>query len=134
MSNPTASDLNAFADLPAAELRSRLERVSESDLDALPFGVIRLDPASQVVFYSQTEGRQSGHTTRYTIGKKFFTELAPCMGTPEFQQRVEQARAAGNLDITFEQVGDFADADRQLLVRMISSADAGVWILLQRKQ
>jgi photoactive yellow protein len=125
-------ELDAFSEISAAKLLAEVEQASPSELDELPFGVIRLDAAGNTSYFSRTEARQSGVGERNPIGKKFFTELAPCMGSPEFLQRVERARLAGTLDITFEQVGDFDDAERELRVRLISAAAGGVWIFIQR--
>jgi hypothetical protein len=45
-------------------------------LDALPFGVIRVDVAGMVVFFSHTEAEQSCDKQRKAIGLRFFTEDA----------------------------------------------------------
>lgn len=54
------------------------------------------------------------------------------MGTAEFLQRIERAVAARTLDITFESVGDFNDADRELLVRVKPASAGGLWVFVQR--
>jgi photoactive yellow protein len=120
-------------DLLAADLRSHLEQLSEERLHALPFGVIRLDAAGKVSFFSRTEAEQSGFGDRPALGRVFFTEIAPCMGTAQFQRRLERTHAAGALDITFEHVGDFADAERELQVRVLSAAGGGLWLCLKRQ-
>jgi photoactive yellow protein len=132
MSKPNSSPPQKFIDVPAAELLGSVEALEPGALDDLPFGVIRLDEAGKVVLYSRTEARQSGFGDRDAIGLMFFTQLAPCMGTPEFMRRIEKARAAATLDITFEQVGDFDDAERELRVRMLSASSGGLWVFLQR--
>jgi photoactive yellow protein len=114
------------------DIVSRVEALSPAELDALPFGVIKLDAAGAVSFFSQTEARQSGYGDRPAIGRQFFTELAPCMGTPEFMSRVEQAHAERTLDILFEHVGDFGDASRVLRIRLKAANDGGTWVLIQR--
>jgi photoactive yellow protein len=115
----------------AAELQQELEQRSAPGLDALPFGVIRLNAQGKVVYLSRTEARQSGFH-KHAEGLSFFTELAPCMANPQFVARVEQARAASVLDVTFEQIGDFEDAERELCVRMLSASDRGIWVCLER--
>lgn len=125
-------DLDAFSNITAAELRARVEQTPTAVLDWLAYGVIHLDAAGEVTFFSRTEARQSGFGERNPLGKKFFTELAPCMGSAEFLERIDQARKAGTLDITFEQIGDFDDAERELRVRVISAAAGGAWIFIQR--
>lgn len=125
-------ELQTFARLNAAELQQELDQRSASGLDTLPFGVIRLNAQGKVVYLSRTEARQSGFH-EHAEGLSFFTELAPCMANPHFVARVEQARAAAVLDVTFEQIGDFDDPERELRVRMISAPDRGIWVCLERK-
>lgn len=119
-------------DLTDEALRSHVEQLSPEALDALPFGVIRLDDAGKVTFYSRTEAEQSGFGDRKAIGRDFFTQLAPCLGTPEFMHRIERARQDGTLDVMFEQIGDFDDAERELRVRVQSATGGGLWVFLQR--
>ena len=113
-------------------LPERVEQLSLHALDALPFGVVRLDSTGKVTYFSKTEAEQSGFGDRRAIGRDFFTQMAPCLGTPEFSSRIAEARRAGTLDITFEQVGDFDDADRELRVRVRSATGGGLWVFLQR--
>jgi photoactive yellow protein len=113
-------------------LPARIERLSTQQLDALPFGVVRLDADGIVTFYSRTEAEQSGFRDRRAIGRNFFTQIAPCLSTPERVRRIDEARRAGTLDIAFEQIGDFEDADRELRVRVLSASGGGVWVLLER--
>lgn len=113
-------------------LLERVEQLSFQAIDDLPFGVVRLDAAGKVTYFSRTEAEQSGFGDRTAIGRDFFTQMAPCLGTPEFLRRIAAARRAGTLDITFEQVGDFDDADRELRVRVKSATGGGLWVFLQR--
>jgi photoactive yellow protein len=129
-----SSAYDPFSNMDPRELQARVEAASPSELDSLSFGVIRLDDADNVIFFSRTEARQSGFGDRTAVGKKFWTELAPCMGTPEFLRRLEQAKRAGTLDLTFEQIGDFDDAERQLQVRMIAASRNGVWVFVRRPE
>jgi photoactive yellow protein len=119
-------------DVAEEALRERIEQLSPEALDRLPFGVIRLDAAGRVTFYSKTEGEQSGFGDRKAIGQDFFTQMAPCLGTPEFLRRIERARQEATLDVMFEQIGDFDDAERELRVRVLSASSGGLWIFIQR--
>jgi photoactive yellow protein len=113
-------------------LPARVAELSLAELDHLPFGVIRLDPEGKVTFYSKTEAEQSGYRDRRAIGREFFTQMAPCLATPERLRRIAEARQEGTLDITFEQIGDFDDAERELHVRVVSAPGGGVWLFLER--
>lgn len=118
--------------LDAVDLRARVEHMSDAEREALPFGVIRLDADGKVDYYSNTEARQSGFGDRGAIGRLFFSQMAPCLGTPGLLARIDQAKAAGTLDLAFEHVGDFEDPDRPMRVRIQSSSAGGLWIFLQR--
>jgi len=122
----------ALLEIDGEQLGTRVERLSREECDALPFGVIRLDAAGRVAYLSKTEARLSGFGDRNAIGRAFFTELAPCMGTPDFRRRIEHANALGTLDIRFEQVGDFDDVERELRVRVKSASGGGLWVFIER--
>lgn len=119
-------------DFDAPDLAKKIEKLTTIEIDALPFGVVRLDDALRVVFYSKTEGRLSGYGSRPVLGRIFFTEIAPCMNTAEFAGRIAAARSRGTLDLEFAWTGDFADPKREIHVRIQSASDRGVWIFLSR--
>jgi photoactive yellow protein len=115
------------------DIASQIEKLDEQAIDALPFGAIRLDDKGAVTFFSQAEREASGYGGRPTIGKIFFTDIAPCMAHENFRGRLEAARARGTLDLQFSWIGDFADRQRELRVRLQSASDGGVWIFIQRQ-
>jgi len=114
-------------------LVAHVEQLPTDAVDTLPFGVIRLDADGHVTYLSRTEARQSGLGDRLVTGRAFFTDLAPCMWTQEFQQRFEAAAAAGTLDVTFDQVGDFDDPTREIRVRARSASGGGFWVFIDRR-
>ena len=115
------------------DLAHQIEKLDGATVDALPFGTIRLDAKGVVVFFSKTEREASGYGDRPTVGKIFFTDIAPCMAHEGFRGRLEAARARGTLDLEFSWMGDFADRQRELRVRVQSASDGGVWIFIQRQ-
>lgn len=127
---PSLDPLPSFDD---PDLARKAERLDERDLDGLPFGAIRLDGAGLVRTYSGAERRLSGSGDRERLGHDFFAEIAPCMDTEEFRGRIDRARAAGHLDLEFGYVGDFADGERDLTVRVQSASDGGTWIFMRRE-
>ena len=114
------------------DLARQVEALGESEIDALPFGAIRLDDKGAVTFFSKAERELSGYGARPTVGKIFFTDIAPCMSDEKFRGRIEAARERGTLDIAFSWVGDFADRQREMRVRIQSASDGGVWIFMRR--
>jgi photoactive yellow protein len=116
------------------DLVKAVEALPDEQRHALPFGVIRLDDKGVVTFFSATEARQSGYKKRPAVGLDFFLSIAPCMGTPEFKGRVDEARRRGAVDIEMGWVGDFDDPNREMVVRIHSASDGGLWIFLNREE
>jgi photoactive yellow protein len=114
----------------AADLARQIETLSQYQLDTLPFGVILIDRDGTVVFYSQSEARQSGYG-EIPIGRNLF-EISPCMASNDFQGRIKRALDAGPVDLEFGWAGDFADPMRDLRLRVISSSNNGIWIFVER--
>jgi len=120
-------------DFDQPDLARAMEKLSPEQIDALPFGVIRVDPDGRVALLSRAEAELSGFGKRPAIGKIFFSDIAPCMGVDEFQGRIQRARAHGHLDLAFGWVGDFSDRNRQLKVRVQSASDGGIWVFINRE-
>jgi len=120
----------ATVDFNAPDLARRVEDLSQSELDALPFGVILIDRHGTVRFYSQTEARLSGYGA-LPLGRNLF-ELSACLGSDDFRGRIVEAMEAGTVDLEFGWQGDFADPKRDLRIRVQSAAQGGVWILVER--
>lgn len=123
---------HATVDFDEPAIAQAVERLSEADRHALPYGAIHVDPNGVIVFYSDAERRLSGYSGSNPLGRGYFTEVAPCLATPAFQGRIEQARAVGRIDIEFGYVGDFDDLDKELRFRIQSASDGGLWIFTQR--
>ena len=114
-------------------LAEALEALTTDEIDQLPFGVIAIDPQGLVRVFSQAEAKLSGYGARPALGKAFFTDIAPCMDNSHFKGRIDKARSAGALSISFTFVGDFEDSNRELSVRVQSAKDGGAWIAIKRE-
>ncbi|MDP2412263.1 MAG: hypothetical protein Q8M26_18510 [Pseudolabrys sp.] len=120
----------ADIDFDAPDLAARIEQLSQYDLDNLPFGVILLDRAGIVLFYSETEARLSGYG-KTPLGLNMF-EISACMGSDEFRGRVTRAMEEGPVDLEIAWPGDYGDPNRELRIRVQSSRKGGVWMFIQR--
>lgn len=116
----------------APDLAELVARLDAEAIHALPFGAIHLDAHGRVLFYSRREAQLSGMGSRPAIGKLFFTELAPCMDTAGVRSAVETAVAAGDFDLEFDHLGDFADATRHIRIRALPDGSKGVWLFTLR--
>lgn len=126
-------DGGAFLDFHTPRLDEAVERMPPDQVDRLPFGVVRLDAAGVVTFYSASERRMSG-LRREALGRSFFADIAPCMDNADFRGRIERAWSEGRIDVAFGYVSDMPSGARgvELHVRAQSASDGGVWLFLLR--
>jgi photoactive yellow protein len=121
---------SATVDFEAPDLAARIEQLSQSELDGLPFGVVLLNREGTVLFYSATEARQSGFGAT-PIGENFFA-LSRCMGGDDFRGRIMAAMESGPVDLEIAWPGDYDDPQRELRIRVQSSRQGGVWLCIER--
>jgi len=114
----------------APNLAADIERLSQFELDRLPFGVILIDGVGTVMFYSQTEALQSGYG-KVPLGQNLFA-VSTCMGGDDFRGRIRRAMAQGPVDLAFDLPGDYGDPNRALHIRVQSARQGGVWICISR--
>jgi photoactive yellow protein len=121
---------NAAVDFEAPDLAARIEQLSQYQLDNLPFGVILLDRAGVVQFYSETEARQSGYGA-VPIGQNLF-EISRCLDGDDFRGRITRAMEEGPVDLEIAWPGDYGDPTRELRIRVQSSRKGGLWMFVER--
>jgi photoactive yellow protein len=119
----------AGVDFDAPDLAARIEQLSQHDLDHLPFGVILLDRAGVVLFYSATEARLSGYGM--PLGKNFF-EVGRSPSIGDLRNRIMGAMEAGPVDLEFGWVGGLGEHERELRIRVQSSRQGGIWVFVER--
>jgi photoactive yellow protein len=89
-------------DVFEAEDIRRLSLMGDRELDALPFGVIKLDARGTVLAFNVAEGELSGFRPADVVGRNFFHDVAPCTRTKKFFGRFQEGVAAGRLNASFE--------------------------------
>ena len=115
----------------AADLVQHIEKLSQYQLDNLPFGAILIDREGIVRFYSKTEARQSGYGQDPT-GQNLFA-ISACMAGTDFHGRIKRAMDEGPVDLEFGWSGDYDDPTRDLRLRVISASDNNtIWIFIER--
>jgi len=114
------------------DLARRVETLNLGEINALPFGVIKLASSGIVAIYSTTEAIESGYGSRPVVGLDFFSDVAPCMNSEGFRGRIEGAKRRGVVDLQLCWVGDFIDRDCAIQVRVQSARDGGLWIFNDR--
>ncbi len=90
-----------------------LYEMTAGEYDALPFGLLELDRDGTVVKYNAAEEVLSGCRRDDVLGRKFFTEVAPCTRVQEFEGVLQEMLARGeDARHAFDFVFKFAGGDR----------------------
>jgi photoactive yellow protein len=91
-------------------------------LDALPVGVVVLDPAGTVVHFNRAEERLAKRQRERALGRDFFQEIAPCMDVRElggvFRDSIGRRPIDARLELRF--AFPYFDRPRDVVVHMKS--------------
>ena len=111
---------------------SDLSRMTKEELDALPYGAIRLSPYGTVLSYNAAEGRLTGRAPDRVLGRNFFLDVAPCTDVQEFHGRFrELARGRGSLIYKFAFEFPFDPPARVSITLLRDRGDESVWVLVE---
>lgn len=105
----------------ASNAANEIARMSDEEIDQLAFGLVELDKDGTVLRYNAAEADLSGRTADKVIGRNFFSDVAPCTGTEEFEGRFRAAMAEGAVDLRFIYVFDNDMAPTQVSVHIQDS-------------
>ena len=112
---------------------AQLPSMSPQELNALDFGVVKVDDEGVVQFYNTYESQLAGVAPEQARGRNFFTQVAPCSNSRLFYGRFKQGIAQGNLDSQF--LYTFTYKMRPTLVRVILHKDdsGDNWLLIKKR-
>ena len=109
-----------------------IDRMSAAELDALPFGAIRLDKDGKILAYNMTESKLTGRDPKRVIGRNFFTDVAPCTNVQAFAGRFREGVAKGEMHVIFPYRFDFEMAPRDVTVTLFYSQNTGgAWVFVR---
>jgi chemotaxis family two-component system sensor kinase Cph1 len=112
---------------------AELSRMTEEELDALPYGAIKLSPRGTVLSYNEAEGRLTGRTAERVLGRNFFLDVAPCTDVREFRGRFTELANESEMSIFHEFSFEFP-FDPPLRVNITLLRDRGdksIWVLVE---
>ena len=109
-----------------------LKNKSAAEIDKLAFGAIQLDRTGRVLQYNAMEGEITGRDPRATLGKSFFTEVAPCTNKPAFKGEFDKGVATGALNKIFEYTFDYNMKPTKVRVHMKALLDDTSWVFVKR--
>lgn len=109
-----------------------IDRMSMGELDALPFGAIRLDKEGTILSYNRTESKLTGRDPQRVLGRNFFTDVAPCTNVQGFAGRFREGVAKGDMHIIFPYRFDFQMAPRDVTVTLFYSKQTETaWVFVR---
>jgi photoactive yellow protein len=117
---------------PTSFFLTKVNSISEEELDSLPYGVIQLDAEGAVLRYNAFEAGLSGLARQKVVGKNFFKQVAPCTDIQQFYGRFRDGVAAGQLHCTFRFYFAFERSPRDVSVSLFyNERDKTIWVLVQ---
>lgn len=117
-------------DFDAPDLAHQIEKLSQAEINALPFGVMLLDLDGLIRFYSDTEARLSGYN-QSAVGINLY-EFCERFGGPDFHGRIVEAAEQGGVNLEFGWTGDYGNPKRDLRIRVQTASRGGVWLCIDR--
>ncbi|SMF00422.1 PAS domain-containing protein [Pseudobacteriovorax antillogorgiicola] len=80
---------------------SSLPQMDQATADGLDFGLVEVDDQGVIKIYNQYECQLAGIQPGTTIGKNFFTDVAPCTNNKLFLGRFKNGVQANSLEVAF---------------------------------
>jgi two-component system, chemotaxis family, sensor kinase Cph1 len=116
-----------------ADRATGLSGMTRGELDALPYGAIKLDAGGRILSYNAAESLLTGRDPERVMGRNFFTEVAPCTQVREFYGRfaelVEHRSVNREFDFTFA-----LEPPVEVRITMLyEQREGAVWVLVDRK-
>lgn len=120
---------------PSSVHAEQMDSQDDAALDLLPFGVIGLDREGTILRYNQYESRLARLDKNQVLGRSFFTEVAPCTKTAEFEGRFKaftagEGAASARFPYTFDFT--FGAQDVEVEITRVPGRDR-YYLLINRK-
>ena len=109
-----------------------LSAMTPEQLDALPFGAIRLARDATILSYNAGESEISGRQPGDVIGRNFFTEVAPCTDVRAFHGTFIDLIEHRAINRQFEFVFPFERPVRVRITMLYEEREETVWVLVDR--
>ena len=95
-----------------------------SDINVLPFGMVKMDLTGKILEYNMAEAELTGTDPAGALGKNFFQEVATCTNTPDFYGRFAEGVKKGFLNSVFNYSFTHCEVPVRVRVHMITMPDS----------
>jgi len=130
---PMSKSPSVVASPSPDDILRKVENLSATDLDELPFGMIQLDRTGRILKFNQTEAKLARINRDRQLGKNFFDDVAPCTKVREFYGRFLQGVNNRALYETFGFVFKFDHGWRNVAITLFYAEKTdSVWVLISQ--
>lgn len=112
-----------FIDFEGTNLAEFLSTIPDESVNALPFGLIRLDFQGNVLQYNMAEGELMDVDPSWAIGKNFFDVVATCTKPDAFYGRFKEGVEKGFLNTVFNYTFNHKGVATIVKVTMVTMPD-----------
>ncbi len=112
---------------------AELSGMTREQLDALPYGAIKLDREGRVLSYNASEARLTGREPAEVAGRDFFTEVAPCTRVREFHGQFRDLVEHRAINRGFDFVFALSPPVEVRVTLLYEQREGAVWVLVDRK-
>ena len=118
----------------APETLSALPSLTREDLDALAFGVIKVNDTGIVEVYNKYESELACVPPAKAEGKNFFTQIAPCTNNRLILGRFKEGVAAGELDASIPYTFTYKMRPTNVVIRLYRDSGTKTnWVLVKKR-
>ncbi len=115
-------------------LLSRLNSLSQSEIDSFPFGIVKVDPNGQILMYNKYESELAKVPISTAVGRNFFTEVAICTNNRIFYGRFKEGMEKGELDAIFNYVFTYNMKPTNVIVHLLHDRSTGTnWVFVKSR-
>jgi photoactive yellow protein len=125
-----ANMLTTGMDMTEPALIERLALATDAELDALDFGVIKLDPDGRLLAYNAYESAATGLSRERLLGRPFFSEIGLCMNNALVAERFAQQ---SEFDISLDYLFTLRMKLSPVRLRLLKSASVTARFVLVRR-
>jgi photoactive yellow protein len=116
------------------EILNRLDSLTQSEADELPFGVVKCDDNGSVELYNSYESELGKVAVSEATGKNFFNEVAPCTNNKLFKGKFLKGISESNLNETFNYTFTYKLRPTNVSVHMLRDNNTKTnWLFIQRR-
>ena len=114
------------------ETKKRLPTLTDRELNALPFGVIKVDDQGVILFYNKYESELASVPVHEALGKNFFTQLAPCSNSRLFYGYFKEGIIAGSMDKNYMYTFSYKMKPTLVRVHLYKDRQNNNWVMIQK--